>query len=93
MTDKYKFKDRAWNIVHNDGRHIDKVSVHADDVREAYSRDTTLKPSTHEDEILSNAVQNVLYRHKLKPDDVEVNEEVSKPKPVTRKANGGRVCW
>ena len=93
MTDKYKFKDRSWNIVHNDGRHIDKVSVHADDVREAYNQDKTLKPSTHEDEILNNAVSNVLYRHKLKSDDVAVNEEQTKTKRIARKANGGIVCW
>ena len=93
MTDKYKFKDKAWDIKHKDGRHIDTVSVSADDVRQFYKDDPSLRPSTHEDELLNNAVGKTLWNHKLKPEDIEIIEKVDKPKPVTRKASGGRVCW
>jgi hypothetical protein len=93
MTEKYKFKDKAWDITHKDGRHIETVSVSADDVRQFYKDDPSLKPTTHEAELLDNAVGRALWNHKLKPQDIEVTEKVEKKKPATPKANGGRACW
>lgn len=93
MTDKYKFKDKSWNVFHNDGRHLGKVSVNADDVREAYNSDKSMKPSTHEDEILSNQVGKFLFNNKLKTGDIQVTPEDSKPKRVNHKAKGGSSCW
>jgi hypothetical protein len=93
MTEKYKFKDRTWDVKHKDGRHIDTVSVSADDVRQFHKDDPSLKPSTHEAELLNNAVSRTLFNHKLKPLDIEVIEKEDKPKPITHKATGGKVCW
>jgi hypothetical protein len=93
MTDKYKFKDKAWDVKHKDGRHIDTVSVHADDVRQFHKEDPSRRPSSYEDELLDNALGSILWNHKLKPEDVEVTARVKKPKAVTRKATGGRACW
>ena len=93
MAEKYKFKDRAWDVTHKDGRHLDTVTVHGDDVREAHQGYKQISPSTHEDEILNNALWKVLDRHKLQPDDIEINEKVDKPNKVIRKASGGRVGW
>lgn len=93
MAEKYKFKDRAWDVYHKDGTHLDTVSVHGEDVRQAYNGYKEIRPSTHEDELLSNAVWKVLDRHKVQPDDIEVKEREDKPKRVIRKASGGRVGW
>jgi hypothetical protein len=94
MTEKYQFKDRLWDVVHrNSGKHIDLVAISADTMREARRSDKSLEPSTHQDEILNNAVWNVLDRHNLQPDDIDVVERQDKPKKVTRKSTGGRSCW
>ena len=92
MTEKYKFKDRAWNVTHkHNGEHIDKIVVHADDVREAYNNDKSLRPSTWQDELHGNAIDKLLFNKKLKPNDIDV-KEITETKPTVRKSNGGS-CW
>ena len=93
MTEKYKFKDRAWNVTHkHNGEHIDKIVVHGDDVREAYNNDKSLRPSTWEDELVENAIGSLLFNKKLKPNDIDV-KEIKETKPTVRKSNGGSSCW
>jgi hypothetical protein len=72
MTDAYKYQDRKWEVQLIDGTFVGYVSVHAQDVQEAHENDDTLQPSTHEDEILNNAVWKVLDNHKLQPEDIQL---------------------
>ena len=94
MADKYKFKDRTWNVTHkHSGENIGTIGVMAQDVKEAYNSDKSLRPSTWEDELHDNAVGRLLYNNKLNADDIVVKEVVDKPKKIASKASGGSSCW
>jgi hypothetical protein len=97
MSEKYEFKDRLWDVRHvQSGKSLGHVSVNADSVREAYKQNKNMQPSTHEDEILDNALWNFLDSHGLNPEDIEISEKVEraeKPKRAPRKASEGGSCW
>ena len=92
MAKKYQFQDRAWNVPHKNGKHLGVATVPADSMREAveaYEREGIRRdPESIAGEILDNTVGNILWNHKVDPEDAEVNEIQSEPRRGSRKGYG-----